>query len=355
MDIRLLIHSGTIFIATLIISYCARVIYKIIFPKLQKAKHFWHEALLYSLHLPVQIFIYLLGIKFIVKALGNHFHFLRLFHDLALIQNLIILVLIAWFLLRLVNYLQKKFIQEKQDDENGIDQTTLSAICQIFRSIIFVLAILSTLQIFGFPISGLLAFGGMGGLIVGLAAKDMLANFFGGLMIYLDRPFAVGDWIRSPDKNIEGTVEKIGWRLTRVRNFDRRPMFIPNSLFSTITVENGSRMTNRRIKTTINLRYDDATKISDLLKDIETMIKNHDGIDTELPVRVRFVECAAWSLNYLLSAFTKTKNYDEFLEIQQDVFVKMLEIIAEHRAECAFPTTTVEIPKGINTPTIVGA
>ena len=113
------------------------------------------------------------------------------------------------------------------------------------------------MQLFDYSVSGLLAFGGIGGIAVGFAAKDLLANFFGGLMIYLDRPFSVGDWIRSPDKEIEGTVEDIGWRLTRIRTFDKRPLYIPNSIFASISVENPSRMSNRRIYEKIGIRYDD--------------------------------------------------------------------------------------------------
>ena len=83
------------------------------------------------------------------------------------------------------------------------------------------------------------------------------------MFVYLDRPFAVGDWVRSPDREIEGTVENIGWRVTRIRTFDKRPLYIPNSIFSQIAVENPSRMSNRRIKETIGIRYDDASKNRD--------------------------------------------------------------------------------------------
>jgi len=85
----------------------------------------------------------------------------------------------------------------------------------LLRASIVITAALVILQNLGFSISGVLAFGGVGGIAVGFAAKDLLANFFGGLTVYMDRPFVVGDWVRSPDKNIEGTVEHIGWRLTR--------------------------------------------------------------------------------------------------------------------------------------------
>ena len=87
-------------------------------------------------------------------------------------------------------------------------------------------------------------------------------------MIYLDRPFSVGDWIRSPDKEIEGTVEDIGWRLTRIRTFDKRPLYIPNSIFASISVENPSRMSNRRIYEKIGIRYDDVSKMNTIVTEV---------------------------------------------------------------------------------------
>lgn len=291
-----------------------------------------HKRILSRLQLPLHCLVWIISVSIISQLLVHEFQLTAILPTIIAIRKLAILLISAWLLMRAVDFLKIKILAQ---------------------IVIIILTVIVGLQLFGIPISGLLAVGGMGGLVAGWAAKDMLANFFGGLMIHLDRPFAVGDWIRSPDKNIEGTVEDIGWRLTRIRTFDRRPLFVPNSLFSTISIENAARMTNRRIKTTINLRYDDTTKIVALLQDIENMLKIHPEIDQELPVRVRFVECAAWSLNYMLSAFTKTTNYDEFLAVQQDVFVKMLEIIAKHKAECAFPTSTIHIPGGINgtTPT----
>ena len=225
----------------------------------------------------------------------------------------------------------------------------MHALCQIFRVAVIITAILIGLQIFGIPISGVIAFGGVGGLAVGFAAKDILANFLGGLMIYFDRPFSVGDWIRSPDKEIEGTVENIGWRLTRLRTFDKRPLFVPNGLFSTVSIENPSRMTNRRIKETINLRYDDAAKVASILKDIENMLRSHPAIDTEQTLMVNLIACASWSLDFMIYAFTKTTDWAEYRAIRQDVFLKMLEIVAKHKAECAFPTSTIPIPDGVIT------
>ena len=115
-----------------------------------------------------------------------------------------------------------------------MDYTTVDALSKLGRFSVVIIAALVILQTLGFSISGVLAFGGIGGIAMGFAAKDMLANFFGGLTIYLDRPFTVGEWIRSPDKAIEGTVEYIGWRHTRVRAFNKNPIYVPNALFTTI-------------------------------------------------------------------------------------------------------------------------
>ena len=194
----------------------------------------------------------------------------------------------------------------------------------------------------GIEITALLAFGGVGGLAVGFAAQDLLSNFFGGLIIYLDRPFTLGDWIRSPDREIEGTVESIGWRVTVVRTFDKRPLYIPNSLFTTLTVENPSRMTNRRIKETIGIRYQDSEKMGVIVADVKAMLESHDEIDSAQTLIVNFNTYAASSLDFFIYTFTKTTNWIKYHEIKQDVMLRIIEIVHTHGADFAFPTTTLD-------------
>ena len=200
------------------------------------------------------------------------------------------------------------------------------------------------MQVFCYSISGLLAFGGIGGLAIGFASKDLLANFFGGLMLYLDRPFKVGDWVRSPDKEIEGTVEDIGWRLTRIRTFDKRPLYIPNSVFNSISVENPSRMLNRRIYETVGIRYDDIDKMAVIVEDVRNMLRAHEEIDQSQTLIVNFNAFSASSVDFFIYTFTKTTNWVRFHEIKQDVLLKMSEILSGHSAEIAFPTSTVHVP-----------
>jgi MscS family membrane protein len=199
------------------------------------------------------------------------------------------------------------------------------------------------LQTLGFSISGVLAFGGIGGVAVGFASKDLLSNFFGGFIIYMDRPFAVGDWVRSPDREIEGTVENIGWRVTRIRTFDKRPLYVPNSVFSHIAVENPSRMSNRRIKETIGIRYDDASKIEIIINQIKEMLKKHSDIDAGKTLIVNFNCFAPSSLDFFIYTFTKTTDWIEFHNVKQDVLLKIIKIVNENGAEFAFPTSTMHL------------
>ena len=208
-----------------------------------------------------------------------------------------------------------------------------------------VTGVLLVMQALGFSISGVLAFGGIGGIAVGFAAKDLLANFFGALMIFMDRPFAVGDWIRSPDKEIEGTVEEVGWRLTRIRTFDQRPLYVPNSTFATLTVENPSRMLNRRIHETIGLRYDDMDAMPAVVSEVEAMLKSHPDIDQAATLMVNFVTFGPASLDFFIYTFTRTTVWEEYHQVKQDVLLKTAEIIERHGAEIAFPTQTLHLAK----------
>ena len=178
---------------------------------------------------------------------------------------------------------------------------------------------------------------------MGFAAKDLLANFFGGLSIYLDRPFTTGDWIRSPDRQIEGTVEDIGWRLTRIRTFDQRPLYVPNAVFSQIAVENPSRMYNRRIHETIGLRYQDADKVADIVTQVRRMLEISPGYRPVAHLNSEFCVVRRLFTGFLCLHLYQDHSLGRFSRIKQDVLLKILEIIHANGADVAFPTRTVEL------------
>ncbi len=227
--------------------------------KLEKTRNPWDDSVVDALQKPLSALIWILGISFAAEIIHTQTEAV-IFSAIKPIRDVGVIIAITWFLIRFAKRVEENIIKYAHEGEKDIDITTVDAIAKLVRISIMITAALVVLQTMGYSISGVLAFGGIGGIAIGFAAKDLLANFFGGFMIYMDRPFAVGDWIRSPDRDIEGTVESIGWRLTRIRTFDKRPLYIPNSTFTSIAVENPSRMTHRRIYETIGIRYDDADK-----------------------------------------------------------------------------------------------
>jgi MscS family membrane protein len=302
----------------------------------------WDDALIQALRKPLTLMLWVVGIAFAAEIVHKHTG-APIFDFVVPTRNVVVMFSLAWFLLRLIRNVANNIVATRQAAGETVDHTTVDALSKLGRFSVIIIAALVILQTLGFSITGLLTFGGIGGIAVGFAAKDILANFFGGLTIYLDRPFAVGEWIRSPDKEIEGTVEYIGWRHTRVRAFNKNPIYVPNALFTTIVVENPTRMTNRRIKETIGIRYADLDKMAAIVGDVRTMLENHPEIDAGTTLIVNFNQFAASSLDFFIYTFTKTKEWVHYHAVKQDVLLRTAAIIARHGAEIAYPTQTLHI------------
>lgn len=230
---------------------------------------------------------------------------------------------------------------EKSQIKKGRDVTSARILSRIIKITLIVVIILLYGEHFGMSLSGLLTFGGIGGIAVGMAGKDILSNFFSGIMLYFDRPFSTGDWVRSPDRNIEGTVAEIGWRMTKITTFDHRPLYVPNSVFSSISVENPGRMSNRRINTVVGLRYEDASKVGTIVNAIRQMLQTHADIDQQQTLLVYFNGFGDSSLNIMVYCFTRTTVWEEWLAVQQQVYLNIIDIVQSHGADFAFPSQTL--------------
>lgn len=248
-----------------------------------------------------------------------------------------LICLVLHQLFQLINQLMERQILK------GSDQTSTRILSRVLKIAIAFSFLFLFGEHFGIGLSGLLAFGGLGGIAIGLAAQNVLSNFFSGFMLYFDRPFNIGDWVRSPDRKIEGVVAEIGWRITKIITFDNRPLYVPNSLFTSISVENPSRMTNRRILATLTLRYEDAAKVGAIVEDIRAMLKANGNIDLTQDLLVYFDAFAESSLNVMVYCFTKTTQWAAWLEAQQDVYLKLIDIVHQHQADFAFPTQSLYI------------
>lgn len=313
-------------------------------PRLVNTNRVWELALIRALTKPAVVMIWVLAFSIIIPIVLKKFGLLQAINSYYVsLRAVIFVITIFWVVLRYIHFAENRYEHVAIAYNKKHDKMTIRAIAQLSRVIVLVMMTLTLMQTLGIHITSLLAFGGIGALAVSYAAKDTLSNFLGGLMIYMDRPFSVGDWVRSPDRTIEGTVENIGWRLTRIRTFDKRPLYVPNGIFSTISIENPSRMTNRRIDAIVGLRYQDAPKLRELLRDVEDMLRSHPEIDEKQTLMVNLIEFGPSSLNIMVYTFTKTTEWVKFQAIQQDVFLKIIDIITQHGAECAFPTRTLHI------------
>ena len=310
-----------------------------------KSPTVWDDALLEACRAPAIWLIWILGINFAAGIAAQRID--SPLQELIQPANRLAFILLgALFINGFIKRAERNLLDPVYM-KKPMDPTTIKAVSKLFRAAVIITAILVVMQYLGYSVSGLLAFGGIGGIAVGFAAKDLLANFFGGLMIYLDRPFSVGDWVRSPDKEIEGIVEDIGWRLTRIRTFDKRPLYIPNSVFASISVENPSRMTNRRIYETVGIRYDDIACMQPIVDQVIAMLQAHAEIDSDQVLIVNFDKFAPSSLDFFIYTYTKTTEWVKFHQVKQDVLLKVASIVEANKAEIAFPTSTVHLAPSI--------
>jgi|TARA_Y100001934_G_scaffold78237_1_gene97210 MscS family membrane protein len=330
--------------SALVLAYIVKRVLDHVQRRAERTRNIWDDALVDAARRPAWVMIWSMGLMWAARITAVQMD-QALEQVLDQIQRVLLIVLLAWFLLRLMQQIERRLVDPRYRDKPA-DQTTVSAIGKLLRASVVITAALVILQSLGYSVSGVLAFGGIGGLAVGFAAKDLLANFFGGLMVYLDRPFVVGNWVRSPDRNIEGTVEHIGWRLTRIRTFDKRPLYIPNAIFNNIVVENPSRMTHRRIYEHIGIRYADIGRMEQIVADVRQMLQGHEDIDQDQTLMVFFDRCSPSSVDFFIYCFT-TPVWAEFHRVKEDVLLKILDIISSHEAQVAFPTSTLHLPDAL--------
>lgn len=332
---------------TFVIDFVIRMMLSRVVRYLQRRKKEVAKTFFVALKSPFSFYIWLSGTVFALNTILVTF---KVFSDFVPYINgfksSLALIAVAWFSIRWVQRIES-YLKHLERSNSKWDPVTLEALAKIFKLTVFIITGIFVLSGLGVNLTGLIAFGGIGGVAVGFAAKDLVGNVLGGLMLYMDKPFVTGDWIRSPDKEIEGTVESIGWRMTIVRTFDKRPLYIPNGMFATISIENPSRMTNRRIKETIGVRYCDIGQVSKITSEIKTMLQEDPDIDSNQTLIVSFNGFGASSLDLLVYTFTKTTVWIEYHEVKEKVLLKIAEIIDNHGAEIAFPTRTLYVEDSV--------
>lgn len=306
----------------------------------------WRTAILESLKPPLRGIVWIVGLTLAVGFLTREGGFSLLSQFFPPARDIAVIAVTVWFLLRVVGRIEIALAAQARAKGKEIDPTASDAIGKLVRAAIIITAILVALQTLGFSISGILAFGGIGGIAIGFAAQGLVANLFGGLTVYASQPFKVGEWIIMPDNNVMGEVQMIGWRATRVMGFDRRPFYVPNALFNTAVLINHSRMTARRIEEYVHLRYRDIDKVPAIVADTNKMLSQHPGIQHDFFV-FQMDSYGDFALKLFLYAFTVSTDYNAYMSVKEDILLKIAAIVHEHGGELAVPTSTVHMPDGL--------
>lgn len=286
------------------------------------------QALIKTSRKPLAVLIWIFCILAIFDIINNNS---PSFNTAA--KVLVCILIGTWLLIRVLQQIEEyliNFVYKGEHKQLRKHKTTIIAIWRLLKTLVFLFSGLMIMQALHVDITGLVAIGSASTLVLGLAAKELLANFFGGIMIFTDEQFMVGDSIKAPSQNIEGIVEYIGWRLTRIKTADKSVLYVPNSIFLTIGVENSSRRYNYQIKETLRLQYHDVQKINIVIEELLTMIRNHPGIDTTQITFVGINKFNVMTADCLLWCFTKATDVENYLKTQHDVLYKTDQIISQH-------------------------
>ncbi len=253
-----------------------------------------------------------------------------------------------WIFLRLTDVLGDYFFLKVVKTSSRLDDQLVPIFVKTVKIFLYIVGTIYLIQSLGYSISGVVAGLGIGGLAVAMAAKDTLANLFGSIMLLTDRPFRVGDWIKSG--NDEGVVEQIGFRSTRIRTFAKTLISIPNSIIASTSINNFSRMPKRRVKINVGVTYDTtADQMEKLITQLRDFIKNHPQVDKKFFL-VDFTDFGASSLDILIYYFTITTDWAKHMQYRQDINLSIMRIIEEMGLSIAFPTRTVYVkPEDDNT------
>jgi len=314
--------------------YGIQLLSRYLSPRLSTARVISNKTLLYALYRPLQAWVIVLGIYFLLSILHFHIGMARLYSVIPPAKDVALLSIVIWFFLRLLRKTEAEMIIQGE----GVDIARLDMIFKLLRIVVIIAGALVLLPMLNVNISGLLALGGVGGVLVGFMAKDVLTNTVGGLMIYADQPFLKGDWIRLPDKDVEGMVEHIAWRLTAIRLFNQQLLYIPNATFMTTSIENFSRMKKRRLTIEINIPYKNPSQISKInekcLPELEQTLRELPDTEPGQPLLIHITSLEAGSCGILVQIFVKLVERMQFQAQQERILLKIFHAVSRHGFDC---------------------
>jgi len=304
------------------------------------------NLLLAAAEKPASWLIFTIGIIATVHILNPPIKIFPMLEFADQFGRIISILLGIWFLWRLTDGLAVYFKSRAARTETSLDDQLVPFIGKTLKIFIVITGVLVVAQNLGYSIAGLIASLGIGGIAIAMAAKDTISNIFGSIMILIDRPFTVGDWIKTSE--FEGVVEEVGFRSTRIRTFAKTLVNVPNSALANMVIDNIHAMPKRRVKMRIGITYSTTPALMQAaIKGIEEILCEHSGVDQDFSL-VKFDEFEGSSLSIFLYYFSKSTKWAEYLQVRQEVNLQIMQLLESLDLEFAFPTRTVHLEQ--NTP-----
>jgi len=336
-------HFGLAFLIILASLVLRKIFDKLISKKLHqwaaKTQFLYDDILISALSPPVSALIFSMGIFFALFVFDlprEPYDLPRLITQAYRVTLSLIGVWAAYRLCDLITEISRNFLS-KHDDTLAEHFTPL--VRQSIRITVLVIGGILIIQNLGYSVTSLVAGLGIGGLAIALAAQDTVANLFGTVVMFTDKPFKIGDWIKFGE--VDGFVEQFGFRSVKVRTWANTLLYIPNKLITSEIIENCSGMRKRRVKMTVGIQYDSPPeKVRELVSRIEAMLKNDKDVNQEYML-VRFTDFGPSSLDIFIYYFTNSTVWAEYLEVRQRINLQMMDLVHELGLSFAFPSHTL--------------
>lgn len=257
--------------------------------------------------------------------------------------RLAFILISGWSIVNIIESFSAHMVEVEDKLDISLDNTLLPFVAKMAKAVIILLTFVIMLSELGFDITGFIAGLGLGGLAFALAAKDAAANMFGGFVIISDKPFSIGDWIETP--SVEGTVEDINIRSTRVRTFADALVTLPNATLANEPITNWTRMGRRRISFHLGVAYGTRhEKLQTCIGKIKSLLDNHEAVHPDT-ILVRFDRFSESSLDIFIYFFTKTTAWSEHLAVREEINLMIMQILEEEGVSIAFPSRSLYLEK----------
>ncbi len=284
-------------------------------------------------------------LSFAFIIVGVHLFFLLIFKETETIKNILntlVVYTVFWAILSVTEALRELIYSATGKFNKDLSKEIGNFILAILKILIAGVGLGAMLQVWGINVTALVASLGIGGLAFALAAKDTAANLFGSFSLLADKSIRIGEWIKV--NGVEGTVEAIGMRTTKIRSFQKSLITVPNHIVANNPIENFSRRGIRRIKMHIGLTYSTRSdQIKKIMAEIKEMLKQHEGISQNDSLMVNFDTFGDSSLNIFIYTFTKTANWATYLDIREDINLKIMKIVEDNGSSFAFPSQSIYV------------